>query len=134
MRRSTCPEQAVGRGALARLLPRLRGRVVGERVAGVDLDHVVHERHADHARHVDPVAGVLRQHHGRQREVPRVLGAVLAPRAVAQGRLAQHALEAVHLHEEGELARDRRRRAHRHTAIASSGLRARSGTRASAAG
>jgi hypothetical protein len=75
-------EESVGGAALALALVEHGGLVVAEGVAGVDLDQVVDQHHLQHARQVDPGRGVLRQQHRHHRQVPGVLGRVLAPRAV----------------------------------------------------
>ena len=75
-------EDPLGRELLAGFLIGPTGLVHGrvdERVAGIDLDEVVHEQHLDDAADIDRFVRVLGQHDGRQREMPRMLGRVLLP-------------------------------------------------------
>ena len=65
------PEQSIGGCLFAGLLRSCSfGVVVGEGVAGVDLDDVVHERHRDCRGDVDRFAGERCQHEGGDAEVP----------------------------------------------------------------
>jgi hypothetical protein len=79
-------------------------------VSPASIHHVVHEPHAHDARDVHTRAGVLGQDDRRQRQVPRVVGAVLAPGAVAGRGLPRYRLAPVGLDDEGEVRRQPRRR------------------------
>ena len=46
-------EEALGGARLALVLIRQAGRVVGKRVAGIDLHDVVDEEHFQHAQHIE---------------------------------------------------------------------------------
>ena len=95
--------QAVGRRLLAGVLRRPPGVVVDVGVARVDLDDVVDHDHAHHGGDVDGLGGVLGQHERHQREGPRVLGRVLAARAVGHVAAPDHGLEPVDLEHEPQL-------------------------------
>jgi hypothetical protein len=74
--------QPLGSDTLTRRPRLLPVGVVNQRVAGVDLDDVVHEEQPRDAHRVDRFVGCVgegERHHG---DVPRVLGGVLAPRTV----------------------------------------------------
>lgn len=96
-------EDAVRRDSLARLSRRAGLRIVSERIAGIDLDEVVHDEHTDDVREIDSGWRLLVQEHRHQREMPGMLGAVLPSRPVRQLRPAQHRLEPVGLDEKAEL-------------------------------
>ena len=97
------PEYPIGGDLLAGFLIGQRGCVIDERVAGIDLDDVVDQQHLQHARQVDGLVGMLRKHHGHQRELPAVLGVVFAPGSVEERRAAEHLLERLDLQDEQEL-------------------------------
>src|SRR2546422_145153 len=73
-----CANQPFGCPPFDLLLLLARGGVVDERVARVDLHEVVHEQHLHDASDVDRNTGVRREHDRHEREMPRVLTAVLA--------------------------------------------------------
>ena len=87
-----------------------RGLVVDERVAGVDLDQIVHDQHLQHTEQIDGLRGVLGEHHRHQRQVPRVFGRVLASRSVGEPAPAFDALEPIGVEHELELCAQSRRR------------------------
>ena len=45
----------------------------------VDLDQVVHRQHFEYAQEIDLIGRIYAQDHGREREMPRVLGRILLP-------------------------------------------------------
>ncbi len=77
--------------------------VVDAHVTGVDLDDIVHEQQQHDSADVDVAFGVLGQHVGEERHVPRVLGGVLAPQATEHERMTFDAAQPVELLDEGEL-------------------------------
>ena len=80
-------------------------RVVGKRVAGVDLDEVVHDEHLQHAQHIEGrMIGVLGEDDDTQAEMPGVLGVVFRPPAPGGDCLAEDVLELVDLSDELDLA------------------------------
>ena len=98
------PEDPVRGERLALVLAGHPRRVVGERVAGVDLHEVVDDEHLQHAQDVDPgVVRVLGQDDGRETQVPGVLGVVLGPAALRAGRLPEDLLQLVDLEDESYL-------------------------------
>jgi hypothetical protein len=76
---------------------------VQERVAGVDLDQVVHDHQLEHVPDVDLLVRVLGQDQRHQRQMPGVLGVVLPPVGGGQRRAPQHGLEPVGLDQEAQL-------------------------------
>ena len=107
-------EQSIGGATLTLVLIGSPGLVVTEGVAGIDLDQVVHQDHLEHAGEVEAGRAVLGEQQRHHREVPGVLGRVLAPRAFEDRRAPEHGLELVDLEDEvdlgGEPGRGRRQR------------------------
>jgi hypothetical protein len=77
------PEDALGCARLGLSLPLPPVAGVDEDVPRVDLHHVVHQQHLEHARQVDGDLRMLRQHQRHHRHMPGVLGGVLEPLASA---------------------------------------------------
>jgi hypothetical protein len=81
---------------------------VDRRVARVDLDEVVEEKHSEHPVDVDGALGMFGERQRVEADVPGMLGRVLAPRAVVERGAAQDRLQPVGLGEEGHLGGEAR--------------------------
>lgn len=100
-------EEAVGGALLADIFFGKSDGVIGEGVAGIDLDDVVDEDHLDGVEEIDGYDGILGHEGGHDGEMPGVLGGVLATGLVGQERLAEDGLELVDFEDEGELLVER---------------------------
>jgi len=99
-------EQAVRRRPLSLRFIFVPDGIIGERIAGVHFDDIVHEQHADYPVQIRAGrCGILVHQHGEYRDVPTVLGRILPAASVQNQRLAQHALELVDLSDECDLPR-----------------------------
>jgi hypothetical protein len=67
----------------------------------------VDEEHRYDAKHINPLGRVGRQHEREQRDMPTMLGCVLAPRTVGDAAAADDRLKAVRLKQEAKLRGER---------------------------
>ena len=98
-------ENARGRLCFAFMLVSHVFGVVRKRVPGVDFNEIVDQNHLEDTQDVERlVVRMLGEHNDHEREMPRVLRAVLGAPALSDERLAENLLQLVDLRDEPDLA------------------------------
>jgi hypothetical protein len=77
------------------------------RIAAVDFDQVVNEEHRYDAKHINPLGRMRRQHEREERDMPTMLGGILAACAVGDAVAMDNGLEPVGLEQEAKLRGER---------------------------
>jgi len=96
-------KQSIGCGALAVCFVGQRLRVINERIACIDLDDVVNQRHLYHFQNIDRLIRILGQQHCRHREMPAMLGSVFIPAFVDKIGSSVNGLQFIDLDNESNL-------------------------------
>ena len=97
------PEQTLRRGPLALGLGLVRLRIVGERVAGIDLNQIVDHDQFQHAREIEIGGRMLTERQCGERQVPRMLGGIFETGVVGERRAPQHHFQSIGLNEKRDL-------------------------------
>ena len=73
-------------------------------VATVNFHEVVNQKHGDDAQRIDRFRRVWSEQEGEQRDVPAMLGRILAARTVRDPASTKHCLQSVHFEQEAQSA------------------------------
>ena len=96
-------EQTIRRGAFAVAFGRVRGRIVGERITGINLDQIVNYDQLEDTRQINASRRVFAERQRGERQVPGVLGGIFQTGIVGERCAAKDGLKPVGLNEKGNL-------------------------------
>jgi len=99
-------EDPVGSTPLALYFGGVPGQVKGKRIPGVDFHHVMHDEHAENFGQIHGSGGVFCENHGRQGEMPGMLGGIFLPGTIRQQGAPKDILQLVGLNKKRELLFD----------------------------